>query len=168
MTKIKKGYHINITTLENDGDNYLTKEVVVDTMKEVQKIVRFINYFYSCQSGDDFMFGNANYNKNQANTKNCKNHKICVKQKSRELTKTSDQEKLETIPLRSVKFQAFQPTMFSPEHSNDSSQKQHSCSSNNQKKDENYSVIVSTNICLQSSSSFNNQTQPTSRVWLNF
>ena len=63
MKIIEKGYHIEITTSENDGDNYKTEEFIVSSMEEVEMIIRFIKYFYDCNRDNTKpTFGNSNNN----------------------------------------------------------------------------------------------------------
>jgi hypothetical protein len=52
-----KGYLIRVTSWENDGDNYNTKEIQVITEQEARTIVEFCNLFGS-SSHNEYDIGN--------------------------------------------------------------------------------------------------------------
>jgi len=50
---IKKGYTIEVTSWENDGDNYRTKSITVDTKELAEAISEMCNeIFISCNNGE--------------------------------------------------------------------------------------------------------------------
>lgn len=50
---IEKGYTIEVTSWENDGDNYNTESITVETLEEARKIYRVCNeLFKSCNNGE--------------------------------------------------------------------------------------------------------------------
>lgn len=62
MKAFKAGYYAEVTTWENDGDNYKTDTARFDTFKELFAFVKFCEYFGSCNRQENRLkqnFGNA-------------------------------------------------------------------------------------------------------------
>ena len=57
-TLYRAGYLIRVTSWENDGDNYNTKEIQVDTEQEARDLVDFCNLFGSKSFYDEDDIGN--------------------------------------------------------------------------------------------------------------
>ncbi len=57
-TLYRAGYLIRVTSWENDGDNYNTKEIQVDTEQEARDVVDFCNLFGSKSFYDEDDIGN--------------------------------------------------------------------------------------------------------------
>lgn len=55
MIAVKKGYTIAVTSWENDGDNYRTKSITVDSKEKTEAIVKLCDtVFQSCHNYKGF------------------------------------------------------------------------------------------------------------------
>lgn len=52
---IKAGYNVEVTTWENDGDNYNTKTFVFKTLEEVKLFHKFLMYFECDSYGNGYL-----------------------------------------------------------------------------------------------------------------
>jgi hypothetical protein len=60
VSNLKPGYLLKITTWENDGDNYNTKELHGLSEMETNFVIDVCELFYSCNGwGAEDVFGNA-------------------------------------------------------------------------------------------------------------
>jgi hypothetical protein len=48
---IKKGYTLTVTSWENDGDNYRTESMTVETLEEARRIYRVCNELFKSDEG---------------------------------------------------------------------------------------------------------------------
>lgn len=56
---IKKGYTIEVTSWENDGDNYRTKSHTVETIEEAKKIYKICTKLFISGSNNKTSIGNS-------------------------------------------------------------------------------------------------------------
>ncbi len=56
---INKGYTITVVSWENDGDNYNTKSMTVDTKEEASKIVKICKELFQSENVGNSMNGEA-------------------------------------------------------------------------------------------------------------
>jgi hypothetical protein len=57
---VNKGYTITVTSWENDGDNYNTKSVTVDSLEEATALYNLSKLCESRYTTDEIKLGNAN------------------------------------------------------------------------------------------------------------
>ena len=56
---VNKGYTITVTSWENDGDNYNTKEIVVDSLEEAKRIHFICTTLFESEGDNDYAIGNS-------------------------------------------------------------------------------------------------------------
>jgi hypothetical protein len=54
-----KGYTIEVRSWENDGDNYRTERITVDTLHEAKKIRFLCEKLFSCEGDTEYSVGNT-------------------------------------------------------------------------------------------------------------
>ena len=56
---VNKGYTISVTSWENDGDNYATKSLTVETIKEAQNIHKLCTELFQDGCNNEIGIGNS-------------------------------------------------------------------------------------------------------------